>query len=254
MFHVKHQIERTVKDMEKTEVVKVMVSEEKAHAIEESIRNSQALVELTAKQCSVDIALKVTEAVEQKVHVLRGKADNMKGASEYLAETFGIKDTQRKTYAIVTHKFATRDKDDTSYTLMAPELRDFGVGNLEEIQKFDDFDNSSIEALAEFMQRHSISKDTTVKALEAMRKPQLEEKKPEKADVSRETSEDKKPEGEDNLTTKIKAENDHLHEKVESTRTLVARIYQLALDKQLSDKEYRKQSIEILAQLEKTFK
>lgn len=239
--------------MEKTEVIKVMVSEEKAHAIEESIRNSQALVELTAKQCSVDIALKVTEAIEQKVHVLRGKADNMKGAAEYLTETFGIKDTQRKTYAIVTHKFATRDKDDTSYTLMAPELRDFGVGNLEEIQKFDDFDNSSVQALTDFMARHSISKDTTVKALESMRKPQIEEKT--EKDVSRETSkETQKPEAEDTLTTKIKAENDHLHQKVESTRTLLARMYQLALDKKLSDKDYRKQSTEILAQLEKTFK
>ena len=239
--------------MENNEVLKVMLSEEKAHAIEESIRNSQALVELTAKQCSVDIALKVTEAIEQKVHVLRGKADNMKGAAEYLTETFGIKDTQRKTYSIVTHKFATRDKDDTSYTLMTPELRDFGVGNLEEIQKFDDFDNSSVEALGEFMARHSISKDTTVKALEAMRKPQIEQK-PESENVSRETSKDNKPESEDNVTTKIKAENDHLHEKVESTRTLCARMYQLALDKKLSDKDFRKQATEILAQLEKTFK
>ena len=241
--------------MEKTnnEVVKVLVSEEKAHAIEESIRNSQALVELTAKQCSVDIALKVTEAIEQKVHVLRGKADNMKGAAEYLTETFGIKDTQRKTYSIVTHKFATRDKDETSYTLMFPELRDYGVGNLEEIQKFDDFDNSSVKALQDFMARHEISKDTTVKALEAMRKPQIEEKTDNSKNVSRETSKSE-PVSEDNLTTQIKAENDHLHAKVETTKTLLARLYQLALDKKLSDKDYRAQSIEIFAQLEKAYK
>lgn len=237
----------------KNEVVKVLVSEEKAHAIEESIRNSQALVELTAKQCSVDIALKVTEAIEQKVHVLRGKADNMKGAAEYLTETFGIKDTQRKTYSIVTHKFATRDKDETSYTLMFPELRDYGVGNLEEIQKFDDFDNSSVKALQDFMTRHEISKDTTVKALEAMRKPQIEEKADDSKNVSRETSKSE-PVAEDNLTTQIKAENDHLHAKVETTKTLLARLYQLALDKKLSDKDYRAQSIEILAQLEKAYK
>ena len=237
----------------KNEVVKVLVSEEKAHAIEESIRNSQALVELTAKQCSVDIALKVTEAIEQKVHVLRGKADNMKGAAEYLTETFGIKDTQRKTYSIVTHKFATRDKEETSYTLMFPELRDYGVGNLEEIQKFDDFDNSSVKALQDFMTRHEISKDTTVKALEAMRKPQIEEKADDSKNVSRETSKNQ-PVAEDNLTTQIKAENDHLHAKVETTKTLLARLYQLALDKKLSDKDYRVQSIEILAQLEKAYK
>ena len=238
---------------ENNEVIKVMVSEEKAHAIEESIRNSQALVELTAKQCSVDIALKVTEAIEQKVHVLRGKADSMKGASEYLSETFGIKDTQRKTYSIVTHKMATRDKDETSYTLMIPELRNFGVGNLEEIQKFDDFDNSSVDALKEFMTRHEITDQTTVKALEAMRKPQIESKEDSK-DVSRETSKKNEPVAEDNLTTQMKAENDHLHEKVESTKTLFAKMYQLALDKKLSDKEYREKSIEILKQLEKTFK
>lgn len=237
----------------KNEVVDVKISEERAHAIEESIRNSQALVELTAKQCSVDIALKVTEAIEQKIHVLRGKADSMKGAAEYLNETFGIKDTQRKTYSIVTHKFATRDKDATSYTLMFPELRDYGVGNLEEIQKFDDFDNSSVEELKAFMTRHEITKDTTVKSLEAMRKPQIEDKKDNSKNGSREAFKNE-PVAEDNVTTQIKAENDHLHAKVENTRTLIARIYQLALDKKLSDKDYREQSIEILKQLEKTFK
>ena len=40
----------------------------------------------------------------------------------------------------------------------------------------------------------------------------------------------------------------------ETTKTLLARLYQLALDKKLSDKDYRAQSIEILAQLEKAYK
>ena len=103
------------------------------------------------------------------------------------------------------------------------------------------------------MTRHEISKDTTVKALEAMRKPQIEEKADDSKNVSRETSKSE-PVAEDNLTTQIKAENDHLHAKVETTKTLLARLYQLALDKKLSDKDYRAQSIEILAQLEKAYK
>ena len=52
----------------------------------------------------------------------------------------------------------------------------------------------------------------------------------------------------------MKAENDKLHAKVEDTKVQFAKLYQLALDKKVSDKDFRKQAIEMLQKLENTYK
>jgi len=239
---------------DKQDVVKsLMISEEKASNIEEAIRKSQFAMNIAVNNNIMDIALKVTEAVEQKVHVLRGYEDNMKGAEKYLSETFNIKNTQRKSYAIVTHKYAKRVEGSSEYVLLDNRFRDFGIANLEEMQKLPDFDNSSVEALNKFVDSHSITPDTTKQDIMKMRG--IEEKPKEKKE------EEKKAENkaentvaEDNVTTQIKAENDKLHAKVEDTKSQFAKLYQLALDKKVSDKDFRKQAIEMLQKLENTYK
>lgn len=241
---------------DKNEVIKsVLISEDKAHAIEESILKSQFAMTLAVNNNVMDIALKVTEAVEQKVHVLRGYEDNMKGAEKYLLDTFKIKNTQRKTYSMVTHKFAKRVEGSTEYVLIDPKFRDFGVENLNEIQKLPDFTNTSAEELNAFLDAKGITSETTKTQLQEMRG--VEKKETQKLeDKAEEQKTENKAEGtttEDNVTTQIKAENDKLHVKVEDTKALTAKLYQIALDKKVNDKEFRKQAIEILAQLEKKY-
>ena len=240
---------------DKQEVVKsLMISEEKASNIEESIRKSQFAMNIAVNNNIMDIALKVTEAVEQKVHVLRGYEDNMKGAEKYLSETFNIKNTQRKSYAIVTHKYAKRVEGSTEYVLLDNRFRDFGIANLEEMQKLPDFDNTSVEALNKFVDSHAITPDTTKQDIMRMRG--IEEKPKDKTEKTEKESqpETKQPESEDNVTTQIKAENDKLHAKVEDTKSLTAKLYQMALDKKVNDKDFRKEAIEILKQLENKYK
>lgn len=241
---------------DKNEVIKsVLISEDKAHAIEESILKSQFAMTLAVNNNVMDIALKVTEAVEQKVHVLRGYEDNMKGAEKYLLDTFKIKNTQRKTYSMVTHKFAKRVEGSTEYVLIDSKFRDFGVENLNEIQKLPDFTNTSVEELNAFLDAKGITSETTKAQLQEMRGVEKKDTK-KLEDKTEGTTTENKAEGtttEDNVTTQIKAENDKLHVKVEDTKALTAKLYQVALDKKVNDKEFRKQAIEILAQLEKKY-
>ena len=240
----------------KTEVVKVMVSEDKASAIEESIRKSQFAMAIAINNNIMDMALKVTECVEQKVHVLRGYEDNMKGAEKYLMDSFGIRNTQRKSYAIVTHKYAKRVEGSSEYVLLDPRFRDFGIANLEEIQKLPDFDNTSAGNLIAFLDKNNITSDTTKTELQKLRG--IEDKSTKKksennADDNAAGQPAKEPVAEDNITTQMKAENDQLHAKVEDTKTDFAKLYQLALDKKLKDADFRKQAIEILKKLEKKY-
>ena len=240
----------------KTEVVKVMVSEDKASAIEESIRKSQFAMAVAINNNIMDIALKVTECVEQKVHVLRGYEDNMKGAEKYLMDSFGIRNTQRKSYAIVTHKYAKRVEGSSEYVLLDPRFRDFGIANLEEIQKLPDFDNTSAVNLIAFLDKNNITSDTTKTELQKLRG--IEDKSTKKksennADDNAAGQPATEPVAEDNFITQMKAENDQLHAKVEDTKTDFAKLYQLALDKKLKDADFRKQAIEILKKLEKKY-
>lgn len=241
---------------DKNEVIKsVMISEEKASNIEEAIRKSQFAMALAVNNNIMDIALKVTEATEQKVHVLRGYEDNMKGAEAYLKDTFNIKNTQRKTYAIVTHKFARRVEGSSEYQLLDPRFRDFGIENLNEIQKLPDFDNSSVEALNTFMDNHAITSDTTKVELQKMRgiEDKSEKKTEEKNTEEKKSEEASQPVAEDNVTTQLKAENDKLNVTVNDTRTELSKLYQLALDKKVNDKKFREEALEILKRLEKKF-
>lgn len=241
----------------KTEVVKTpMIAEDKASAIEESIRKSQFAMTMAINNNIMDIALKVTECVEQKVHVLRGYEDNMKGAEKYLMDGFGIRNTQRKSYAIVTHKYAKRVEGSSEYKLLDPRLRDFGIANLEEIQKLPDFDNSSTDNLVAFLEKNNITSDTTKAELQKLRGIEDKSTKKEndnKADDKAAGQPATEPVAEDNLTTQIKAENDQLHAKVEDTKSDFAKLYQLALDKKVKDVDFRKQAIEILQKLEKKY-
>ena len=245
--------------MENKEVLsKNLISEEKAGKIEEAIRNSQFAMTLAVNQNIMDIALKVTEAVEQKVHVIRGFEDSMKGAASYLKDTFNIKNTQRKSYAIVTHKFARRVEGGTEYTLIDPSVRDFGIANLEEIQKLDGFDNSSAEALKKFLTDNNITSKTTTTDIKKIRGI---EDKTDKDNKENKDNKDNKDNGdkadttsEDNVTTQLKAENDKLHVKVEDTRTLFSKLYQLALDSKVDDKKFREEAKNILKEIEKKYK
>lgn len=241
---------------DKNEVISsVLISEEKANNIEEAIRKSQFAMALAVNNNIMDIALKATEAVEQKVHVLRGYKDDMNGASAYLNETFGIKNTQRKTYAIVTHKFARRVEGSSEYQLLDPRFRDFGIENLNEIQKLPDFDNSSVEALNKFMDSHNITSDTTKVELQKMRgiEDKSQKKTEEKKTEETNTEEASQPVAEDNVTTQLKAENDKLNVTVNDTRSELSKLYQLALDKKINDKKFREEALEILKRLEKKF-
>lgn len=238
---------------------KLAITEEQAVNIEETIRNKMFEAEIVNNRCYVDIALKVTEAWEQKVHVLRGYEDSMKGAENYLKETFGIKNTQRKSYAIVAHTFARRVEGGSEYQLIDDRLRDFGVANLEEIQKIDGFVNDSRDSLMKFLEDNKINDKTTKKEIMAIRGIEEKPKKTDDKKTDDKKTDDKKvegqePTGEDNITTTLKAENDKLKVTVEDSRTLISKLYQLALDEKTNDKKFREEAKKILKELEKKYK
>lgn len=237
----------------KNEVVTINMTNDEADNLEKTIENKFYEVALVGRQYSIDIALLVTEACEKKLHVLRGHEDNAAGMKAYLNEHFGIKDTQRKVYAIVAHNFAKK-QEDGSYLLVSPELRDYGVGNLEQINKlpqFDEVDRNDGNAIMSKLAELGINSDTTVSQLKALRGIEDKATKKEtKENVSRETS----PESEDNITTQLKADNDKKTVQLEDIRTILADLYTKCLDKKMSDKDFRELAKTQLHKVENMYK
>lgn len=235
-----------------TNVSVVKVSEEYAQTLIERVMDLQDEVINTANKNAVLISLTVCEALEQKVHWLKGYEDNTKGQCKFLEDYFSYDDkkwgdTQRKMANLIAHNFGRRLPDSTAYEVVSPNVLLYGEANLWEISKFADFDKDNFD---KFVEEKGITPQTSKAKIKEMR--MALENKEEPKDIPKE--EPKEEPKEDNTLTTLKAENDSLHAKVDSVREDIAKLYQLALNKDVNDKKFRDEAKKILAHLEKSYK
>ncbi len=237
-----------------TEVATIKVSEEYASKLIDEVRQLQYEVESVAKHNAILISLKVCEALEQKVHWLKGFEDNTKGQCAFLERYFSYEDkkwgdTQRKMANIIAHNFGRRIQGSTEYEVVSPNVLLYAEANLWEISKFEDFDKDHFD---DFVASKGITPQTSKARIKEMRTAIEQKEEPKKEEPKKE--EPKKEEPIDDTLTILKAENDKLHSKVDSVKEEIAKLYQLCLDKKIDDKKYRDESKKILAYLEKTYK
>lgn len=240
-------------------VNRVMISEDYANNLINDISTLQDEVSNVAKHNAVLISLKVCEALEQKVHWLKGYEDNTKGQCQFLEDYFSYEDkkwgdTQRKMANLIAHNFGRRIQGSTAYEVVSPSVLLYGEANLWEISKFEGFDKDNFD---KFVESKGITPTTSKAELKRMRTG-IEENKDDKdnkdSKENREAKDTKDNAGEDNTLTVLKTENDNLHAKVDNIRDDLSKLYQLALDKKTDDKKFRDEAKKTLAHLEKSFK
>ena len=232
-----------------TAVATIKVSEEYANKLINDVLDLQEEVQNVANKNAVLISLKVCEALEQKVHWLKGYEDNTKGQCAFLEEYFSYDDkkwgdTQRKMANIIAHNFGRRVEGSTAYEVVSPNVLLYGEANLWEISKFTDFDKDKFD---EFVEAKGITPQTSKAKLKEMRVALEQKDEPKKDEPKKD-----EPTVDETLTT-LKAENDSLHAKVENVKDDIAKLYQLALDKKTDDKKFREEAKKVLAHLEKTY-
>lgn len=235
-------------------VATIKVSEEYADKLINDVKDLQDEVINVANKNAVLISLKVCEALEQKVHWLKGYEDNTKGQCNFLADYFSYDDkkwgdTQRKMANLIAHNFGRRVQGSTSYEVVSPSVLLYGEANLWEISKFADFDKDRFD---DFVKEKGIDHTTSKAKIKEMRLS-LEQKDTPKEDTPKEDTPKDDKVTEDNTLTVLKSENDTLHAKVESVKEDIAKLYQMALNKDINDKKFRDEAKKILQHLEKTY-
>ena len=237
-----------------TAVATIKVSEEYADKLINDVLDLQEEVLNVANKNAVLISLKVCEALEQKVHWLKGFEDNTKGQCAFLEQYFSYDDkkwgdTQRKMANIIAHNFGRRVEGSTAYEVVSPNVLLYGESNLWEISKFADFDKDNFD---KFVEDKGITPQTSKAKLKEMRMA-LEQKEEPKKDDTKKEEPNKEETTVDETLTSLKAENDSLHAKVENVKDDIAKLYQLALDKKVDDKKFRDEAKKVLSHLEKTY-
>ena len=236
------------------EVTTIKVTEEYADKLINDVMSLQDEVINVANKNAVLISLKVCEALEQKVHWLKGFEDNTKGQCQFLEQYFSYDDkkwgdTQRKMANIIAHNFGRRLPNSTEYEVVSPNVLLYGEANLWEISKFSDFDKEHFD---DFVEAKGITPQTSKSKIKEMRMA-LEQKDEPKKDEPKKDEPKKDESTVDETLTSLKAENDNLHAKVENVKDDIAKLYQMALDKKMDDKKFRDEAKKILAHLEKTY-
>lgn len=234
----------SVKVNESTEVLaKASIGMEEVKAIEERIES----IFMTARRSTVDICECIADMATSHGYSLLGYAS----IEEYAQEKYDIKTTQCRLATRICGRFANKVGD---HWVIPDELKAYGSEKLDLIQKFPSLPETGhvdTQLAIDLLESLEITPTTTTATIKTALKvakglPVNEEKKNESKDTT--------PKSKDTIETTLKKANDEKDAKINSLREEIRHIYQSALDKTVTDKDFRQIALERLATIDKLLK
>ena len=230
----------SVKVNESTEVLaKASIDMEGVKAIEERIET----IFMTARRSTVDICECIADMATSHGYSLLGYSS----IEEYAQDKYDIKSTQCRLATRICGRFANKVGE---HWVIPEELKVYGSEKLELIQKFPTLPTTGhidTQQALELLESLEITPTTTTATIKTALKvakglPLNEEKKEKSADAKKEES----------IETTLKKANDEKGAKITNIKDELSALYQKALDKTVSNEDFRQLALDTLARIEKT--